>query len=212
MSWRAQESPPPARAAITSGRSVTRRQRSTAASSRSSVETLVRCGACAPSRRESASRPEASTSLRCSSSSTTCRVCRSSSIVGTCAVAPEQLELAARDRERRQELVRGVVEERAPALDDELPLAHVPHHDEEDQRHQRDLGELGLTLRAHLDRTQREHEDGRHHGEQREHAVERVPHAQPVDDADADEDEVDGKRLPAVRDRHPDEVHDAEQP
>ena len=92
------------------------------------------------------------------------------------AVAPKQLELAARDRERRQQLVRCVVEEGAAALDDELPLADMPHHDEEDQRHERDLGKLGLALGAHLDRTQGEHEDRRHHGEQGEHAVEGVFH------------------------------------
>ena len=55
--------------------------------------------------------------------------------------------------------MRRVVEQCTPALDDQLPLAHVPDHDEEDQRHQRNLGELGLTLRAHLDGPHREDED-----------------------------------------------------
>ena len=66
--------------------------------------------------------------------------------------------------------MRGIVEECASALDHELALSHVPDHHEEDERHERDLGEFRLTLRPHLDRTEREDEDGHDHGEEREDA------------------------------------------
>ena len=65
----------------------------------------------------------------------------------------QQVEVAARNRHRRAQLVRDVVEEALLLLDERLGLAHrrlpaprMPHHREEHRRHQRHLEQLAPEL------------------------------------------------------------------
>ncbi len=80
----------------------------------------------------------------------------SSATVGSVALALDQLRVAERDRDRRAQLVRGVLHEPLLALEQAevrhghpLGLLHrrqatarVPHHRQEHRRHERHLGEL----------------------------------------------------------------------
>ena len=80
--------------------------------------------------------------------------------LGRVAVLAEQLEVAASDRDRRAQLVRGVLDEALLALDQRAVLlgpalhdpkrldaaARVPHHRQEHRRHQRHLEQLAPEL------------------------------------------------------------------
>ena len=86
---------------------------------------------------------------------------------------PDQLEVAARDRHRRPQLVRGVVDESLLALEHRAALlratlgdplrldapARVPHHRQEHRRHQRHLEQLTPELDS-VERVERDRHGG----------------------------------------------------
>ena len=126
------------------------------------------------------------------------------------AAAPEHLQVALGDRDRRQHLVRDVGEEDLLPLERGgvllgqrlghahrlLPPLRVEDHGEEHQRHQRHLGLLRPALAAGHDRDQR-HAAGRDADEEdAEHRARAPPDAEAVEDREADVDEVERDGLP----------------
>ena len=139
-------------------------------------------------------------------------------------LAPQQLEMATRDRDRCPQLVRGVVEEpllpleqRGAHLGDalnlcerRLPALRVPDHGEEHRRHERHLEQLTPELDAgervgHDARARRED----HHGKDGPHRSRR-PDADAVDEREGDPDEVERDRLPARPGDHRHEIRNRE--
>ena len=133
-------------------------------------------------------------------------------LVAGAVVAAEQVDVAARDRDRRQQLVRRVGDEVALALQRRpqvrgqpvalghgvLAAAHVVDHGQEHQPHQRHLGQLRPVLTGAVHGQQR-HGAGRqrHEGDAGDRAP-GAPHAVPVEQREADVDQVERHRLPAV--------------
>ena len=121
----------------------------------------------------------------------------------------EHVEVSAGDRDRRQELVRGVRHELALAVEvglefgrqqrggghSLLPPADMEHHGQEHQRHQRHLGQLRPRLAAGVNAQQR-HDAGRDGDEcdPGEHPA-RPPGPESIEDGEADVDEVKRHRL-----------------
>ena len=122
----------------------------------------------------------------------------------------DQLRVSERDRDRRTQLVRGVLHEPLLPLEqakvrhrDVFGLLHrretsprVPDHRQEHRRHQRDLGELVERghVPPHVDPDQRAR---RHHheGEDPQRGA-GLPHPEAVEDGEAHPDEVERHRLP----------------
>ena len=141
------------------------------------------------------------------------------------AAAPQHLEVAARDRHRRPELVRGVVQKPLLAREQRgsglglllhlakrgLPAPRVPDHREEHGRHERHLRQLARELRAHVDvpQDQRAGRDD-HRAEHGQHRPD-PPDAEAVQQRQADPDEVERDRLPRLPERHRDEVRGREE-
>ena len=141
-------------------------------------------------------------------------------------LALQELEMATGDRHGRAQLVRRVVEEpllaleqRCAGLRERLHLVHrrltaprMPHHRHEHRAHQRHLEQLAPELDAvecvaEDARAGSEDDDGEHrerHG--------RRPDSEPVDDRQADPDEVERDRLPARPGDHRGEVGERERP
>ena len=140
--------------------------------------------------------------------------------------AREQLGVTERDRDRRPQLVRGVlqepplvVEQPGVVLADHLvrPLGRqlavrVPRHRQEHQGKQRVLGQLGGGLGADddvigdADRGHREHRAATHR------VGPPVPGAEPVDERQARPDQVERDRLPVGEHDHEVEVDQGEDP
>ena len=150
----------------------------------------------------SSSRREIIRSMRASSSTATASS-------GCRRLPAMQVEMTARDRDRRSQLVRDVVQEPLLPHDERLGGAHgrlpapcVPHHREEHRRHERHLEELAPELdpleRVGEDRGARGDDDRAEHQRRRL----RLPDAEAVDERQADPDEMERDRLPARPDDH----------
>ena len=119
--------------------------------------------------------------------------------------------MAARDRDRRSQLVRDIVQQTLLALEQlrtlaceplhglkrRLPAPGVPHHRDEHGRHERHLEQLAPELSA-LKGVVEDHDAGRRrHGREHDRRRAQAPHPEAVQDREAHPDEVERDRLPA---------------
>jgi hypothetical protein len=144
---------------------------------------------------------------------------------GVLLAGTHELEVPARDRDGRSQLVRRVVDEALLALEHRAPLlgpafgdplsldapAGVPHHRQEHRGHQRHLEQLAPQL-APVERVERDRRGGRdHHAGEHDQRRASRPHPEAVDERQADPDEVERDRLPARPGDHRGVVDDREQ-
>ena len=136
----------------------------------------------------------------------------------------QQLEMTARDRHGRTQLVRDVVEE--PLLlgeqlgalgrfvlklpDRVLAPARMPDHRQEHRRHQRYLEQLAPELLAVEGVAQDQRARRRNHEAEHDAGGARRPDPEAVDQGQADPDEVERDRLPARDEPHRDQVRHGE--
>ena len=128
--------------------------------------------------------------------------------------------MTSRDRHRRAQLVRCIMQKtflaleqrralRRLTLDDAerfLPPARVPHHREKHRRHQRHLEQLAPELIADERVLQDQRAGRRHDDAEGEVRGGDAPDPEPVHEGEADPDEVERDRLPTGPQAHGDEV------
>jgi hypothetical protein len=139
--------------------------------------------------------------------------------------ALDQLRMPERDRDRRSELVRSVLEELSLAFEqapvrfrDPLRLVQsglappgVPDHRDEHRRHERHLGQLVEGLESPADVEPDEGRGGQHDRSENGQRGSDVPHSEPVQQSEAHPDEMERHGLPVREEEHRCKVRDREQ-